>query len=125
MSTNENTALKADVYRKVTDAIVHAIESGIGQYHMPWTVRQFSPISVGSLKVSAHQRTLEQTLFRSPRSPLNRSGNSSAHPKPRTPSAATVPIGEISAAGPKHTAYRHCRRLPRRWRRISRNVLGT
>ena len=56
MSTNENTALKADVYRKVTDAIVHAIESGIGQYHMPWTVRQdrrFSPISVGSVKVAA------------------------------------------------------------------------
>jgi len=53
MSTNENTAPKADVYQRVTDAIVNAIESGIGQYRMPWTVRQdkgFSPISVGSAK---------------------------------------------------------------------------
>src|SRR5580692_7007717 len=53
MSTNENTAEKPDVYRKVTDAIVNAIESGIGQYRMPWTVRQdrgFSPVSVGSAK---------------------------------------------------------------------------
>jgi antirestriction protein ArdC len=54
MSTNENTATeKQDVYRKVTDAIVNAIEQGIGQYRMPWTVRQdkgFSPISVGSAK---------------------------------------------------------------------------
>src|ERR1035438_10162740 len=54
MSTHENTATeKQDVYRKVTDAIVNAIESGIGQYRMPWTVRQdrgFSPISVGSAK---------------------------------------------------------------------------
>jgi antirestriction protein ArdC len=53
MSTYENTAPKVDVYRKVTDAIVNAIESGIGQYRMPWTVRQdkgFSPISVGSAK---------------------------------------------------------------------------
>jgi antirestriction protein ArdC len=54
MSYNENTATeKPDVYRKVTDAIVNAIESGIGQYRMPWTVRQdkgFSPVSVGSAK---------------------------------------------------------------------------
>jgi antirestriction protein ArdC len=53
MSTNENTAPKADVHRRVTDAIVNAIESGIGGYRMPWTVRQdrgFSPISVGSAK---------------------------------------------------------------------------
>ena len=54
MSTDENTASeKQDVYRKVTDAIVTAIESGIGQYRMPWTVRQdkgFSPLSVGSAK---------------------------------------------------------------------------
>jgi antirestriction protein ArdC len=56
MSTHENTAPKADIHRKVTDAIVAAIESGIGQYHMPWTVRQdrgFSQISVGSVKVAA------------------------------------------------------------------------
>src|SRR6476646_8553043 len=54
MSTYENTATpKQDVYRKVTDAIITAIESGVGDYHMPWTVRQdkgFSPISVGSAK---------------------------------------------------------------------------
>ncbi len=49
MSTNENTAPRVDVYQRVTDAI----ESGIGQYRMPWTVRQdkgFSPLSVGSAK---------------------------------------------------------------------------
>jgi antirestriction protein ArdC len=54
MSENNNSAAeKPDVYRKVTDAIVNAIENGVGQYHMPWTVRQdkgFSPISVGSAK---------------------------------------------------------------------------
>lgn len=53
MSTNENTAPKQDVYRKVTDAIITTIEQGVGQYRMPWTVRQdrgFSPISVGSAK---------------------------------------------------------------------------
>jgi antirestriction protein ArdC len=54
MSYNENTVTeKSDVYRKVTDAIVNAIESGVGEYRMPWTVREdkgFSPISVGSAK---------------------------------------------------------------------------
>jgi antirestriction protein ArdC len=53
MSTHENTAQKPDVYARVTSAIVNAIENGIGQYRMPWTVRQdkgFSPISVGSAK---------------------------------------------------------------------------
>jgi hypothetical protein len=36
MSTHENTATeKQDVYRKVTDGI----ESGVGQYRMPWAVR--------------------------------------------------------------------------------------
>jgi antirestriction protein ArdC len=51
MPTNEN--IKADVYSRVTDAIISAIESGTGQYQMPWTVRQdkgFSPVSVGSAK---------------------------------------------------------------------------
>ena len=54
MSTHENTASKADVYRNVTGA--SAIESGIGHHQMLWTVRQdrgFSPISVGSVKVAA------------------------------------------------------------------------
>ncbi len=53
MSTQENTATKPDVYRRVTDAIINAIETGAGQYRMPWTVRQdkgFSPVSVGSAK---------------------------------------------------------------------------
>jgi antirestriction protein ArdC len=54
MSTHENTATKtADVYQRVTDAIVEAIENGVAQYRMPWTVRQdkgFSPTSVGSAK---------------------------------------------------------------------------
>jgi antirestriction protein ArdC len=56
MSTNENTAPKVDVYRKVTDTIVNAIESGMGPYQMPWTVRQdkgFSPVAVGFLMVAA------------------------------------------------------------------------
>jgi antirestriction protein ArdC len=54
MSTQENTANeKQDIYQKVTSSIITAIENGVGQYRMPWTVRQdkgFSPISVGSAK---------------------------------------------------------------------------
>ena len=53
MSTYENSAEKPDVYRKVTDAIVHAIEQGAGSYRMPWIVRQdkgFSPISISTVK---------------------------------------------------------------------------
>jgi antirestriction protein ArdC len=54
MSTHENTATeKLDVYARVTSAIITAIENGVGQYRMPWTVRQdkgFSPLSVGSAK---------------------------------------------------------------------------
>ena len=53
MSTNENTAQSRDVYQKVTDAIVNAIEKGAGQYRMPWVVRQdkgFSPISIATVK---------------------------------------------------------------------------
>jgi hypothetical protein len=57
MSTHENTATeKPDVYRKVTDAIVNAIDSSISHYQMLWTVRQdrgFSSISVVSVKVAA------------------------------------------------------------------------
>ncbi len=56
MSTDENTAPKADLDHRVTDAIVNAIESGIGHYQMLWTVRQdrrFSPISIDSPKVAA------------------------------------------------------------------------
>jgi antirestriction protein ArdC len=54
MSYTENTATeKQDVYVRVTSSIINAIESGVGQYRMPWTVRQdkgFSPVSVGSAK---------------------------------------------------------------------------
>ena len=56
MSTDENTALKADLDHRVRVAIVNAIESGIGHYQMLWTVRQdrgFSPISAGSAEVAA------------------------------------------------------------------------
>jgi antirestriction protein ArdC len=56
MSTHENTAPKADLYHRVTDAIVNAVESGIGQHRMPWAVRQdrgFRRISVGSAEVAA------------------------------------------------------------------------
>ena len=56
MSTHENTAPKADVYLRVTDAIVNAFESRLGQRRMPWTVRRdqgFSPISIGCGKVAA------------------------------------------------------------------------
>ena len=53
MSTHENTSQSRDVYQKVTDAIVNAIETGTGSYRTPWVVRQdkgFSPISVSTLK---------------------------------------------------------------------------
>ena len=53
MSDYQTTAQSRDVYEKVTDAIVNAIEQGAGQYRMPWVVRQdkgFSPISVSTVK---------------------------------------------------------------------------
>ena len=53
MSTNEGTAPKADIYGRVTNAIIAAIETGAGTYRMPWVVRQdkgFSPISISALK---------------------------------------------------------------------------
>jgi hypothetical protein len=57
MSENYNTATeKPDLDHRVRDAIVNAIESGFGQYGMPWAVRQergFSPITVGSVSVAA------------------------------------------------------------------------
>ena len=37
MSNTDSTATeKRDVYRKVTDAIVNAIEQGVGNWRMPW-----------------------------------------------------------------------------------------
>ena len=54
MSTHENTATeKPDVYRKVTEAIVTAIEAGVRNWRMPWHTSgrfAFSPINVTSKK---------------------------------------------------------------------------
>jgi antirestriction protein ArdC len=53
MSDYQTTSTKQDVYRRVTDAIITAIEQGAGTYRMPWVVRQdkgFSPISVSTVK---------------------------------------------------------------------------
>jgi antirestriction protein ArdC len=54
MSTHENTATeKPDVYRKVTDAIVNAIEQGVSTWRMPWHTSgkfAFSPINITSHK---------------------------------------------------------------------------
>ena len=54
MSTNERTTTpKQDIYTRVTDAIVNAIENGAGSYRMPWVVRQdkgFSPLSISTCK---------------------------------------------------------------------------
>ena len=54
MSNIDNTATeKRDVYRKVTDAIVTAIEQGVGTWRMPWHTSgrfAFSPINVVSKK---------------------------------------------------------------------------
>src|SRR5258708_21127904 len=54
MSIQDSTAtIKADVYQKVTDAIVKAIEQGVGNWRMPWHTSgryAFSPINVASHK---------------------------------------------------------------------------
>ena len=54
MSTSESTATdKRDVYARVTDQIVTAIEQGVGSYKMPWHTSgkyAFSPIDVTSKK---------------------------------------------------------------------------
>jgi antirestriction protein ArdC len=47
------TTNKQDIYTRVTNAIISAIDAGAGQYRMPWVVRQdrgFSPISVSTVK---------------------------------------------------------------------------
>jgi antirestriction protein ArdC len=44
---------KRDVYRKVTDAIINAIEQGVGTWRMPWHTTgrfAFSPINAASNK---------------------------------------------------------------------------
>src|SRR5579864_9214048 len=54
MSTiNNNSTNHGDVYRKVTDAIINAIEQGVGNWRMPWHTSgkfAFSPINVSSKK---------------------------------------------------------------------------
>src|ERR1700731_4742579 len=54
MSTTDSTATNPrNVYRKVTDAIIHAIEQGVGNWRMPWNTSgrfAFSPINVTSKK---------------------------------------------------------------------------
>src|SRR5579863_9419927 len=54
MSTSDNTSTnQRDVYRKVTDAIINAIEQGVGNWKMPWHTSgrfAFSPINVTSRK---------------------------------------------------------------------------
>jgi antirestriction protein ArdC len=62
MSTIDNTATdKADVYRKVTDAIINAIETGVGNWRMPWHTSgryAFSPLNVTSRKAYRGVNTL-------------------------------------------------------------------
>src|SRR5471030_3325797 len=53
MSSNENSATKPDVYQKVTDAIVNAVEHGVSNWRMPWHTSgkfAFSPVNVTSHK---------------------------------------------------------------------------
>jgi antirestriction protein ArdC len=54
MSNTENTATeKQDVYRKVTDSIINAIEQGVSNWRMPWHTSgkfAFSPVNVTSKK---------------------------------------------------------------------------
>src|SRR6202165_776836 len=54
MSTSDITATNPrDVYRKVTDAIINAIENGVGNWRFPWHTSgryAFSPINATSRK---------------------------------------------------------------------------
>jgi antirestriction protein ArdC len=53
MSSNEHSSEKRDVYTRVTDQIVTAIEQGVGNWRMPWHTSgkfAFSPINVASKK---------------------------------------------------------------------------
>jgi len=61
MSTQQNSVSSRDVYQKVTDAVIQALEQGAGQYRMPWVVRQdkgFSPISIATVKAYRGVNTL-------------------------------------------------------------------
>jgi antirestriction protein ArdC len=54
MSTSDITSTpQRDVYRRLTDAIINAIEQGVGNWRMPWHTSgryAFSPINVTSRK---------------------------------------------------------------------------
>jgi antirestriction protein ArdC len=54
MPNTESTATdKRDVYARVTDQIINAIENGVGTWRMPWHTSgkfAFSPINVSSKK---------------------------------------------------------------------------
>ncbi len=75
MSTSDITAQeKRDVYARVTDQIVTAIENGAGTWRMPWHTSgrfAFSPINIASHKpyrgintVSVGCRTIETLRIR-------------------------------------------------------------
>ena len=52
MSTIDNTATNQDVYTRVTNQIINAIEQGAGKFEMPWHCKDiaFSPVSVNGLR---------------------------------------------------------------------------
>jgi antirestriction protein ArdC len=53
LSSNEHSSEKRDVYQRVTDQIVTAIEQGTGTYRMPWNTNgkfAFNPINITSRK---------------------------------------------------------------------------
>jgi len=62
MSTSDITSTnQRDVYRKVTDAIINAVEQGVGNWRMPWHTSgrfAFSPINVTSRKPYPGTNTL-------------------------------------------------------------------
>ena len=52
-NTESTSSDKRDVYRKVTDSIINAIEQGVGNWRMPWHTSgklAFSPVNVASKK---------------------------------------------------------------------------
>jgi antirestriction protein ArdC len=53
MSSYSNNTEKQDVYQRVTDQILNAIENGVGNWRMPWHTtgrNAFSPVNVNSRK---------------------------------------------------------------------------
>src|ERR1035438_1275041 len=61
MMTNPIAIEKLDVYRRVTDQIITAIENGVGTWRMPWNTsgrNAFAPINVSSRKTYRGVNTL-------------------------------------------------------------------